>query len=191
MSHDVDTYIKNYKKNIKKGFISALILLVLKEKGAGHGYKIIKDIKERTSNVFKPAASTVYPVLNDLEKKNFIKFIEERKEDGRTRKIYEITKAGKDALKKMVMNYVKALNTLRELITAVFGIDDFLMSEDSIFNVANGASLKDLEYAYKIYEERIDIAMRQKKSIEQKIAKLNSQKGNIITSKSKIKEVNN
>ncbi len=188
MSHEVDTYIKNYKKTIKKGFISALILLVL-ESGAGHGYKIIKDIKERTNAVFKPAASTVYPVLNDLEKKQFIKFIDKREVRGRERRIYEITQEGKGALKKMVKNFVMALNTLRELITAVFGIDDFLISEDSIFNTKNGASLKDLEYAYKIYEERIDIAIRQKKSIEKKIAKLNSQDSNII-SKSKIKQLN-
>ena len=146
MSHDVDTYIKNYKKNIKKGFISALILLVLRENGAGHGYKIIKDIKERTNNVFKPASSTVYPVLNDLEKREFIKFIEEREEGGRKRKIYKITPEGKIALKNMVKNFVMALNTLRELITVVFGIDEFLISEDSVFNVANGSSLKDLVY---------------------------------------------
>ena len=134
MSHDVDQYIKNYKKNIKKGFVSALILLSL-ESEAGHGYKIIKDIKERTNNVFKPGASTVYPVLNDLEEKGFINFIEEQKENNRIRKIYEITVEGKEALKKMVKNYVKALNTLRELITSVFGIDEFLISEDSIFNL--------------------------------------------------------
>jgi PadR family transcriptional regulator PadR len=185
---DVDTYIKNYKKNIRKGFISALILLVLKNE-AGHGYKIIKDIKEITSYAFKPASSTVYPILNDLEKKSFIKFIEEKEEGGRKRKIYDITLEGKEALKKMVKNYVKALNTLRELITVVFGIDEFLISEDSIFNVTNGSNLNDLEYYNKNMEERIAYYMGRKKSIEKKILKLKSQDRNIITSNGKIKEI--
>jgi len=189
MSPDVESYIKNYKKNIKKGFISALILHVLKENGAGHGYKIIKDIKSMTNNAFKPASSTVYPVLSDLEEKGFIKFIEKREVRKRERKIYEITIEGQNALKKMVKNYVKALNTLRELITVVFGIDEFLISEDSIFNLENGANLSDLEYYKKNIEERIDYFRRRKKSIEKKIQQISTQDNNLISTKSKIKEL--
>ncbi len=76
-------------------FKAHIKLTVLEElnKKSSYGYDVMKSIGELGK---KPSPGYIYPLLNDLEKKNFISV----KKDGR-RKIYSITPDGRKFLKNL------------------------------------------------------------------------------------------
>ena len=64
-----------------------------------HGYSIAQRIKERSRGVLDFKESTLYPALHKLEQEGRIEF-SEQVENGRTRRVYLITHAGRKALAK-------------------------------------------------------------------------------------------
>jgi len=102
----------NIRTKIVKGMLDVIVLGIIHGKPI-HGYRIIKTIQKRYSVYL--GASTIYPLLNDLEKKGYVKSewvqptlefhtwqkkkaIREGKFISRPRKIYIITEQGKDML---------------------------------------------------------------------------------------------
>ncbi len=79
-----------------KGNLALLILHTLSA-GPKHGYRIAKEIKQKSDGVLDFAEGTLYPTLHDLEKQNLIEVFEEEK-DGRVRRCYRLTRAGHAAL---------------------------------------------------------------------------------------------
>ena len=77
----------NLTQLVPRGFLESYILLLLRTEPL-HGYKIMEKIKERTK-FWKPSPGSVYPALQALVKKGFVKKIDE----GR-RKRYALTKKG-------------------------------------------------------------------------------------------------
>jgi DNA-binding PadR family transcriptional regulator len=100
-------------KAMKKGFISTLVLLVLKEEHS-HGYQIIKAIEERTLGFWKPTTSTIYTILKDLMQRNLIELISPL-DDDETKKIYKLTIKGQHALNDLM----KAEEEMRESMIAI------------------------------------------------------------------------
>ncbi len=72
---------------VPRGFLESYILLLLKDESL-YGYEIMKKIKERTK-FWKPSSGSIYPALQSLVKKGFIRKVE----DGRKKK-YVLTKKG-------------------------------------------------------------------------------------------------
>lgn len=72
--------------------LQLIILALIAEKPA-HGYEIIKSLSERSSGFYSPSPGMVYPALTYLEEIGFASV----KADG-TRKLYEITDAGRGHL---------------------------------------------------------------------------------------------
>jgi DNA-binding PadR family transcriptional regulator len=72
--------------------LSVLILALLADKPA-HGYELIKEITERSSGFYAPSPGVIYPALMFLHEQDFLKV----DVDG-TRKLYELTAAGKKHL---------------------------------------------------------------------------------------------
>ena len=60
---------EKFENAMKTGFISSLILIVLERKPS-YGYKIGKEIEERTLGIWNPPSSTMYTVLKDMTKKH-------------------------------------------------------------------------------------------------------------------------
>lgn len=79
-----------------KGTLPALILQVL-EPGQLHGYAIAQEIKGRSKGVLDFKEGTLYPALHALENKGHLTSYEQT-ENGRTRRYYKLTAAGKQAL---------------------------------------------------------------------------------------------
>ena len=79
-------------KELIKGSTITLILNELKKEPM-YGYKMIKQIENKSNGVFIFKEGTLYPILHDLEKKKFIESFWEV-ENGRRRKYYKITKKG-------------------------------------------------------------------------------------------------
>jgi PadR family transcriptional regulator PadR len=85
---------KNVQTKLAKGLLD-LIILELLEKRPMHGYAIITTIHKQYGVNFGP--STIYPLLNILEKKNCLKGEWEATTD-KPRKTYSLTNDGKKTL---------------------------------------------------------------------------------------------
>jgi PadR family transcriptional regulator len=82
--------------DLKRGHLDLMILSVLKG-GPLHGYAVINSLRERSNGVFDLAEGSVYPILHRLEHSGLIGSEWERA-DGRKRRLYTITRAGRSAL---------------------------------------------------------------------------------------------
>ena len=82
------------------GGSSVLMLLSLLEEKDCYGYEIIKELKERSQNVFQFKEGTLYPVLHRMENQGFVSSYRAKAENGKERKYYRITAIGKARLEK-------------------------------------------------------------------------------------------
>jgi transcriptional regulator len=81
-----------------KGTLPTLILETLRLE-ASHGYRIAQRIKERSEGVLDFKEGTLYPALHKLESESLVESYE-GVENGRPRRYYRITKAGRATLAK-------------------------------------------------------------------------------------------
>lgn len=84
-------------KNLVSGSTTLLILRLLEEKDL-YGYEMIELLRQRSKNVFELKAGTLYPLLHSLEVKGILTSYESEA-NGKVRKYYQITKAGRRFLK--------------------------------------------------------------------------------------------
>jgi DNA-binding PadR family transcriptional regulator len=85
---------KEVPAKLTKGLLDLIILQLLSNQPM-HGYQIITKIRKNFNVYFGP--STVYPLLNTLEKKGFLKS-EWNTNFERPRKIYSLTNNGQNML---------------------------------------------------------------------------------------------
>ncbi len=86
--------MKKVQAKLVKGLLDLIILNLLKAKPM-HGYQIITCIRKNFGVYFGP--STIYPLLNSLEEKGYIKSEWDLSKD-RPRKVYNLTAEGLNLL---------------------------------------------------------------------------------------------
>jgi transcriptional regulator len=79
-----------------KGTLPTLILEALAQEPS-HGYRIAQKIKERSAGVLDFKEGTLYPALHKLENEGMVESYDSV-ENGRTRRHYRITRAGRGML---------------------------------------------------------------------------------------------
>lgn len=179
--------VDDFSIQMKKGFIRALILLVLQERkdrcDENYGVKIIEDIKEYTLGVWEPNAATIYPMLNSLKKD---KLVEIAKTGEKNKKLYKITAKGQKVLKLLLEKYSEIVMAMRTILTGMTGTGNnyafedivHILPDDDLFGWSNGKStgekLENLKYANHLIEERIDYYRNLKEYISREIAKVQS-----------------
>lgn len=84
-------------KELLKGSTNMLILSLIEEKPM-YGYQMIKELSRRSQNLFEFQEGTLYPILHNLEKKNYISHYWINR-GNKKRKYYSITQEGKKHLK--------------------------------------------------------------------------------------------
>lgn len=77
-----------------KGYLEFAVLKIL-ENNPMHGYKMAKELEKRLK--WKPSPGSLYPILASLEKEKLI-IGHELVEYSKFKKIYKITKKGKEKL---------------------------------------------------------------------------------------------
>lgn len=86
---------------ISKALVAAstkpLILSILRF-GESYGYQIIQRVKEVSGGELAWSDGMLYPVLHRLEKEGLIRSQWKQSDQGRMRKYYSITEAGREAL---------------------------------------------------------------------------------------------
>lgn len=97
-----------------KSDITTLVLASL-QSGPKHGYLIAKYIRHQSDDVLIVGESAIYPVLQDLEEKEFVTS-EWEIQDGRPpRKSYSITQSGLAEIEKQRTtwnSFVKSVNSI-------------------------------------------------------------------------------
>jgi PadR family transcriptional regulator PadR len=73
-------------------------VLRLLESGEKYGYELVKLLDRDSGGVLAMGQSTLYPLLYNLEAKGWIASRAEESENGRPRKYYRLTDAGKRRL---------------------------------------------------------------------------------------------
>jgi DNA-binding PadR family transcriptional regulator len=93
-------------KMLASGDLQLIILALLSEKPR-YGYEIIKQIEEHSSGVYTPSPGMVYPALTYLEEVGYA-----ASESEGTKKLYKITEAGTEHLKKNRASVEETLDQL-------------------------------------------------------------------------------
>ncbi len=86
----IETFVEEIRQRFAKVFLDVLVLKLIQSEPMW-GYRIIKET-ERLFGV-KPRHGAIYPLLHSLEVKGFLRSRREV-EEGRVRKVYEITSKG-------------------------------------------------------------------------------------------------
>jgi len=80
------------------GTQSDLLILAVLQSGPAHGYAIIESIKSRSQGRFDLPEGTIYPALHRMERQGFLTSAWSSAE-GRRRRVYELSAAGREALR--------------------------------------------------------------------------------------------
>jgi DNA-binding PadR family transcriptional regulator len=113
MQQDDEIAASNWLKETQKGYIRIATLILL-SKRPHHGYEIMKEIKERTGGFWRPTAGGIYPILKNLKESGYIKG-EWDAETRRRKRIYVITEAGRNVLKRAIAKENQLAATMRSL----------------------------------------------------------------------------
>lgn len=79
------------------GHLDLLLLAVLRRGGPQHGYAVIAGLRDASAGEFDLPEGTVYPALHKLERDGLVQS-EWSVEEGRKRRVYALTGAGRTAL---------------------------------------------------------------------------------------------
>ena len=82
---------------IKRGTAELAVLSVL-ENGPLHGYEIARHIEQETKGALRFTLAALYPMLYRMEKQKWIRGVWETSPNGRRRRCYRLTPAGKKQL---------------------------------------------------------------------------------------------
>ena len=77
---------------------TSMLVLRLLEQETMYGYQIIRELEQKSQNVFKLQEGTLYPILHTLEQQGAVTSFQQAAENGRIRKYYSITTNGKKLL---------------------------------------------------------------------------------------------
>ena len=78
---------------LEHGDLRFIVLALIAEQPR-HGYELIKELEDRTGGAYRPSPGVIYPTLSLLEDEGFIAPATAET----TRKLYEATDAGREAL---------------------------------------------------------------------------------------------
>lgn len=97
---------------IKMGLSKFFILRVLHD-GPMHGYDIARTVERTTGGCCSPTEGTIYPVLREFETGGFVTVTEEVVQ-GRQRRVYALTDAGRAAFRVALDAWMEATAALRD-----------------------------------------------------------------------------
>jgi DNA-binding PadR family transcriptional regulator len=97
-----------------KGINELLVLGALAE-GPQHGYQIALEMAERSKGLFVLQHGTLYPLLHRLEKAKLVRSAW-KQGDGRKRRVYSLTAAGRKRLDSEATRCDEVLRSLLEVV---------------------------------------------------------------------------
>ena len=101
---------------IKRGSAELAVLSVL-EGGPLHGYEMARRIEEQTKGALRFTLAGLYPMLYRMEQRGWIRGVWETSSNGRRRRCYRLTSAGKKKLLPLRQEWSELFKALRRLTT--------------------------------------------------------------------------
>jgi PadR family transcriptional regulator, regulatory protein PadR len=89
---------RGYDSDLLRGNTDSLLLFLINGHGPTYGYRLIKEIEERSRGYFRFKEGTVYPALRKLENDGLIMGEWKKLPNGQERRYYTITDGGRDLL---------------------------------------------------------------------------------------------
>jgi DNA-binding PadR family transcriptional regulator len=114
---------------------SRFYILTILYEGPAHGYKIISYFKKRIGKEISP--SLVYPFLQKLEGKGLVKYVV-KPVGKKERKIFELTKEGKDLCRGLFKRFAKLISITIEPSLYVCAHCGCKVYEGSYTEIING-----------------------------------------------------
>ncbi len=96
--------------------LNELLLLSTLARSRMHGYQMALDVEERSRGFFTFNHGTLYPILHRLEKEGLIEGAWSEPGEGRARKEYGITPAGRQYLRELRSEWADLYRNLSRLI---------------------------------------------------------------------------
>lgn len=109
-------------KGLLGGSTQYLLLTLLKTRDM-YGYEIIKELEEKSDQVFCFKEGSLYPVLHKMQNKGYVKSYTAKGETGKKRKYYQITTKGKKQLSEEEKQWKVFIESVHKVIGGdVYGI---------------------------------------------------------------------
>jgi len=111
---------KRYERHERRGGFLRIYILHSLLKGPKSGYDLIKEISDKTEEVWIPSKGTLYPALKKMEEEKLIKLL---KTAERSKNIYEITDEGREFLKSAIEHRKSAeekMQVFRKIFFEIF-----------------------------------------------------------------------
>jgi PadR family transcriptional regulator PadR len=99
---------------IKRGTAELAVLSVL-EGGALHGYEMARRIEQQTKGALRFTLAALYPMLYRMEQRGWIRGAWETSSNGRRKRCYRLTAAGKKKLSLLRQEWSELFEALRRL----------------------------------------------------------------------------
>ena len=99
---------------IKRGTAELAVLSVL-EGGAMHGYEMARRIEQQTKGALRFTLAALYPMLYRMEQRGWIRGAWETSNNGRRKRCYRLTAAGKKKLSPLRKEWAELFEALRRL----------------------------------------------------------------------------
>lgn len=101
-----------WRGTIKMSLSKFFVLSVLHRKPM-HGYEVVQAVEKSTHGCCSPSEGTVYPMLNEFEAGGYLSSTVEVVQ-GRSRKVYALTKRGREAFEVAVDAWLEATDCILE-----------------------------------------------------------------------------
>ncbi|PYT53599.1 MAG: PadR family transcriptional regulator [Acidobacteria bacterium] len=99
---------------VKRGTAELAILSILGE-GPLHGYEMARRIERQTKGSLRFTLASLYPLLYRMEQRGWIRGTWETSRNGRRRRCYRLTPAGKKKLSPLRQEWLELFGALRLL----------------------------------------------------------------------------
>jgi len=110
-----------YLSDLLRGNTDALLLFLIDEQKYTYGYRLIKEVEQKSQGFFRFKEGTVYPALRKLENEGLIQGEWQEPPSGQARRYYRITQKGKGVLRKKIVAW-QGFTTAVNLILKPTGV---------------------------------------------------------------------
>lgn len=146
-------------KNGKSPFAILGMLALLKKSS---GYDLKKLMESSTQHFWKETFSSIYPVLEDLEKQKLIVKLDTPRKNDRQRNVYSLTKEGHKILESWLMQPYESIQLRNELLLKLF-FGNFVSIETNVKHIEQYK--KELENKLALFA-KIEIELSHDNSLE-------------------------
>lgn len=110
----MDSFLKNWSAQIKKGYLDLCILAIIQKHDQVYGFQLLSALQNLEIPVKE---GTLYPLLNRMTKEGALSARWHTEGvSGHPRKYYSLTAAGASAMVDMKLNYEKLFDVYQKII---------------------------------------------------------------------------